>query len=179
MAKSYKITIVNGEGTAEVLKDNYTVTVASTGYDESTILPSTVDITSEEDSYSFTVGATGTLTLHVSDSGTPDGTAIVGATFVRCDSEGNTYGSPIESDNNGNAVFNNVPYASTEAPIIYYKQTASDGEHDFDTTLQQISLEEETLTKEVLNSAAALKTFTITDANYNGLPIVSAEIGLN
>lgn len=121
MAKEHIIPITNGAGSKELADGNYTVTSSVAGYDNSSIDPSTLEIIEGVNDYSFTIEATGTLTLHVSDDGTEIGIPLVGAAFYRCDSEGNTYGEQIVSDDEGNAVFNNVPYAESDAPIIYFK----------------------------------------------------------
>ena len=179
MAKPYTISIVNGEGSANILNGEYSVSTNVTGYDNSTIDPTSVTIVEGTNSYDFAVGATGTLTIHVSDNGTASGISIVGATFIRCDSLGNTYGTEITSDSSGNAVFANVPFDSTNAPLIYYKQLSSDGEHDFDDTLKNTSLSTQTGTVEVLNPSPALRTINYTDLNYDGLKIDSGSITLS
>ena len=176
MAKT--ITITNGSGTSNLINDTYTVTSNTNGYDNTSILPSSVDIVSGTNSYSFTIGATGTLTLHVTDTGTAGGTPIVGAIFIRTDSLGNEYCTTITTDNNGDAVFDNVPFDSTNAPLIYYKQTASDGDHEFDNTVQNTSLTTNTSTLQIQNTIGAQRTITLTDANYANLPIGSGELTL-
>lgn len=176
MAK--QVIITNGTGSAELINDTYTVTADVTGYDNSSINPSTLNVVSGTNEYSFTIGATGTLTLHVTDNGTTSGNPIVGATFIRTDVSGNEYGSPITSDSNGDAVFNNVPFSSTNAPIIYYKQTASDGDHEFVTTIQNTTLTTSTQTVEVENPQGATRTINLTDTNYANLPVDSGTITL-
>lgn len=162
----------------ELTDGNYTITSSVAGYDNSSIDPSTLEITEGVNDYSFTIAATGTLTLHVSDDGTEIGIPIVGAVFYRCDSEGNTYGEQILSDDSGNAVFNNVPYAESDAPIIYFKQISSDGEHTFDGELQNTTLTEETGIVEIANALVAERTISLTDANYANLPISDGFITL-
>ena len=169
MAKT--ITITNGVGTSSLINDTYTVEANVTGYDNTSINPSSVNVVEGTNTYSLTIAANGTLTLHVTDTGTQQGTPIVGATFIRCDSQGNTYGSVITSDTNGDAIFNNVPYASSNAPVIYYKQTASDGDHEFDNTLQQTTMTTSTSTVEVQNPIGATRTINLYDANYANLPL--------
>ena len=75
MAKPYVISIVSGTGSSDIATDEYTVTAVAAGYDTSSISPSTITITDEAD-YAFTIAATGTLTLHVSDDGTEAGTQL-------------------------------------------------------------------------------------------------------
>ena len=147
------IPITNGKGSKELADGEYTVTASIAGYD--------------------------ILTLHVTDNGTDISIPVVGTTFHRCDSEGTTYGDVVTTDDSGNAVFNAVPY-STEgnAPTIYFKQITSDGEHTFSVDLQNTTLEEETKTVEIENPMAAERTFSITDANYEGLPITDGQITL-
>lgn len=174
MAKT--ITITNGSGTASLINDTYAVTANVGGYDNSSINPASVSIVNGTNSYAFTIAATGTLTLHVTEDGTAQGTPIVGATFVRTDSSGNEYGSVITTDAQGDAVFNNVPFADTGAPLIYYKQTASDGNHEFDATVASTTLTASTETIEIQNTIGATRTINLTDANYNNLPIDNATL---
>jgi len=176
MAKIVDIT--NGTGTVELINDTYTVTAEVTGYDNSTINPSSITVDEATNTYAFTISGTGTLTLHVTDTGTTAGTPIVGATFIRTDSAGTEYGSVITTDTEGNAVFNNVPFADTNAPLIYYKQTASDGDHEFDGTVQSTSLTTQTETIEIINTPGATRTINLTDANYENLPIETASLTL-
>lgn len=179
MAKPYTVNITNGQGSAEVLNDTYTVTANVTGYDNATIDPSSLQVVDGTNNYAFTISATGTLTLHVTEDGTSTGTPIVGATFIRTDSTGTEYGNLITTDATGNAVFNNVPFAQTGAPIIYFKQIASDGEHEFDTLVQNTTMTESTFTLEIINAAPALRTFTLQDANYENLNIDTGSITLS
>ena len=176
MAKN--ITIINGTGTSNLINDTYTVTANVTGYDNASILPASVDIVEGTNSYAFTIAATGTLTLHVTEDGTSEGTPIIGATFIRTDSAGTEYGTPITTDSNGDAVFNNVPFAATGAPTIYYKQTASDGDHEFVSTVQNTTMTTSTETVEIENTLGAQRTITLTDTNYANLPIDAGNLTL-
>ena len=176
MAKT--ITITNGEGTGAILNGNYSVGALVNGYDNSSINPSSVNIVAGTNSYAFTISANGTLTLHVSEDGTQSGTPIIGATFVRLDSNGQEYGNQITTNSEGNAIFENVPFASENAPIIYFKQTASDSEHEFNDQVQSITMSASTQTLEIQNAAPANRTFTLTDANYENLPIITGTMTL-
>lgn len=173
------ININNGTGTGEIINGTYTVTSTVTGYDNTSINPSSVTVESGTNTYAFTISATGTLTLHVTEDGTTTGTPIIGATFIRTDSTGTEYGTAITSDTNGDAVFNNVPFDATNAPLIYYKQTASDGDHEFDQTVQNTSLTTSTATVEIINQPGATRTINLTDSNYSNLPIESGILTLN
>jgi len=173
------INITNGTGSSDILNGTYTVTSDVNGYDNLSINPSDVTIESGVNSYSFTISATGTLTLHVTEDGTSSGTPIVGATFYRTDSAGTEYGNVITTDSNGDAIFNNVPFSESNAPTIYYKQTASDGNHEFIDTVQSTTLTTSTSTIQMQNALGELRTITLTDANYNDLPIESGTITLN
>ena len=178
MAKPYTINITNGTGSANILNDIYNVNANVPGYDNTTILPANLDVVAGTNNYTLTISASGTLTLHVTETGEASGTPIVGATFIRTDAAGNTYGNVVTTDETGNAIFNNVPFAEHDAPLIYYKQTASDGEHEFDDTVKSISLTTSTLTFEVINALPATRTIVLTDANYTNLP-VDGELTLN
>lgn len=179
MASQHIIPITNGKGSKELADGSYTVEATASGYDASTITPSTQEITEGVDSYSFTLAATGVLTLHVTDDGTDIGIPIVGASFHRCDQEGTTYGEAIVSGEDGNAIFNAVPYDADTPPIVYFKQINSDGEHTFDGTLQNVEMDAETKVVEIANGDAPTREFTLTDANYEGLPIADGEITLS
>lgn len=160
-----------------ITNGTYNVSANVPGYENATITPTSQIIEDAEGSYTFTIAATGTLTLHVSDDGTEAGTPIVGATLVRCDSVGNVYGDPITSDDSGNAVFENVPFSEEgDAPVIYYKQTASDTEHNFEVELYNTTLDSDTKTVEIFNEPAVQKEIKLTDQNYSGLPIEQGEI---
>lgn len=180
MAVEHVIPITNGKGSKELSNGTYSVTASVLGYDDSTINPAEQEITEGVNSYSFTIGATGTLILHVTDEGTDIGIPIEGATFYRCDADGNTYGEIITSDAEGNAVFNSVPFSAEEgAPIVYFKQTASDGEHTFSDALQNTTLDSDTKTVEIANPMAPEREINLTDANYDGLPIADGSLTLS
>lgn len=173
------INIVDGVGTSEIINGDYTVTAEVNGYDNTTINPASVSIVDGTNTYAFTIAADGTLTIHVTEDGTTTGTPVVGATFIRTDATGTEYGSIVTSDSNGDAIFDNVPYDATNAPVIYYKQTASDGEHEFSTDVQNTSMTASTSTVEIINARGANRTINLTDANYSGLPVDSGTITLN
>lgn len=173
------ININNGQGSEELINGQYTVEANVTGYENTSINPNSISVVEGTNTYQFTISATGTLTLHVTEDGTTTGTPIVGATFVRTDSTGTEYGRVITTDSNGAAVFNNVPYDAISAPTIYYKQTASDGDHEFINTVQQATLTTSTSTVEIQNAPGATRTITLTDANYSNLPIESGTLTLN
>ncbi len=170
------INIQNGVGTGELVNDTYTITAEVTGYENTTINPSSITVDASTDTYSFTISADGTLTLHVTEDGTTTGTPIVGATFSRTDSTGVEYGSIITTDSNGDAVFLNVPYATSSAPTIYYKQLSSDGNHEFDDTVQSTTSTTQTSTLEITNAPGATRTINLTDENYSNLPIDTATL---
>lgn len=172
------VIITNGTGTESLINGTYTVSAQVTGYDNTSIDPTSLTVTEGTNSYSLTIAATGTLTIHVTEDGTAAGTPVVGATFIRTDSAGTTYGTTITTDNNGDAIFNNVPFDATNAPTIYFKQTASDGNHEFDNTVQNTTLTTSTSTLEIQNPIGATRTLTLTDENYANLPIESGTINL-
>lgn len=172
------ITITDGCGSAVVANGTYTVTANAAGYDNTSITPSSVNITQGTDTYAFTIAANGTLTIHVTEEGTAGGTPIASAAFVRTDKAGTQYGPVITSDASGNAIFENVPFG-TGAPPVYFRQTASDGAHEFVDTLQSIALTTQTQTMEIQNSAGSTRTINLTDSNYEKLPIENATLTLN
>lgn len=171
-----QVIITNGVGSVDLINGSYSVVADVNGYDNASIDPTSVTVDAATTSYSFTISATGTLTLHVTEDGTSAGNPIIGATFIRTDSEGNEYGTAITTDSTGNAVFNNVPYDTTNAPAVYYKQTESDGDHEFDNTVQSTTLTTQASTVEVINQPGATRTINLTDANYENLPIGTATL---
>lgn len=174
MAK-YEVEIKSGTGTLNIPNGTYSVESDTAGYDNTTIAPKQIEITNNIDTYNFTLSSHGTLTFHVTETGTKEGSAIVGAKFVRCDKEGNSYGDEIITDNSGNASFNNVPNdSSIKAPVVYYKQILSDEFHQFDPSLQMTVLNMDFETIEVANPLPSSKTFKLGEEQYNELPI---EIG--
>ena len=180
MARQHIVPITNGKGSKELANLAYTITSSTLGYDDTTITPAEQEVSEGVDNYDFTIAATGTLTIHVSDDGTDIGIPIVGATFSRCDAEGTTYGDPITSTEEGNVIFTAVPFSADEkAPVIYFKQTSSDGEHTYNAELQNTTLAEETKIIELANEAAVTRNFNFTDATYSGLPIADGQVILN
>lgn len=172
------ISITNGVGTSNISNGTYSVTASVGGYDDTSILPSSVTVVEGTDSYNFTIGATGTLTIHVTEDGTAGGTPVVGAKFKRADSSGNQYGSEVTTNENGDAVLQNVPYADSGAPNVYYIQLSSDGAHEFSDTVASTTLTTETATVQVTNAPSVLRTINLYDANYENLPISSGTITL-
>ena len=110
----HTIPITNGKGSIELVTGTYNAQAVAGGYDASTLDPKSVTIIDGTPTYAFTISAKGTLTLHVTDTGNPDtGVQIVGAKFVRTDNVGNIIGSEIVTNQDGNAVFNNVPFSAS------------------------------------------------------------------
>lgn len=177
MAKTIEIT--NVSGSASIINGSYCVTSSVAGYDNTTINPSSVTIDQQTNTYNFTISATGTLTLHVTEDGTAQGTPIVGATFARTSFNGTEYGATITTDSNGDAVFNNVPYDACNAPIVYYKQLTSDGDHEFNQAVQSTTLTTSTQIVEIENAPGATRKINLTDANYANLPIEDGTLTLS
>lgn len=175
----YKISIVDGTGTKRLPNGEYNVTSNVPGYIDATLNPPKITVENNIKTYNFTISAGGTLTIHVTDTGTTSGVPIVGAEFYRCDQEGVTYGTAIITNEQGNAIFQNVPYDATDAPEIYYKQTASDGEHSYDDSVQNTTLTTFSKTIELQNEDTLTRTLKLTDDSYGNLPIENGELTLN
>lgn len=174
----YIVSINNGVGTKEFVEGNYLVSASVLGYDSTTLNPSRITISSDTSSFDFNLAATGKLILHVSETGEDSGSPVADAIFYRCDSLGNVYGDAITTDSVGSATFLHVPYASSNAPYVYFKQVSGDLGHTFNKEVQKIMLTSEETTMEIQNAKAPERTFKLTDANYLGLPIESGEIVL-
>ncbi len=166
---TYNVTINNGTGSQVMQAGSYDVTATAFGYDTSTLTPKTFTATGAPATQAFTLSANGTLTLTVNDTGAAGGTPVTGGSFVMTDETGATeYGQPITVDGSGNAVFNNVPYGTTDQPFrLYFKQlTAADGFNPVQGVVT-VDMTAQTQTEYVQNAAAAEQTFTLTDANYD------------
>lgn len=177
---NYNVEINNGSGSASVKKGTYSVSVVATGYDNSTLNPTTFTATDSAGSQTFTVSASGTLTFIVNETGAQGGTPITSGTIVMTDSTGNVqYGSPITVSSNGEAIFPNVPYGDGTSPYtLYFKQLTSDDNHNIYEGVLTVNLTAQTQTEYIQNNPIALQTFTLTDATYTGLPVKSATLTL-
>ena len=173
----HTIPITNGKGSIELVAGIYNATAIAGGYDASTLNPKSVTIIDGTDTYAFTISAKGILTLHVTDTGDPNtGVQIVGAKFIRTDSTGTIVGNEITTNEDGNAVFNNVPFAETGSTAIYYKQISSDGGHTFEDTVKSIIMTEETETVQITNPPAPVRNFTLMDESFPNIPIIDGQI---
>ena len=168
MAKT--IIITNGVATDNIANGSYEVSANVSGYDNASLNPSHITVSEGVSEYAFTIGANGNLTIHVTEDGTSGGTPVVGATFYRTDSEGTVYGDAVVTDSEGNAILANVPYGDG-ALAVYYKQTASDGSHEFSDEVLSITMTNQNETVEITNQLASVRTISLVDANYANLPL--------
>ena len=173
----HTIPITNGKGSIELVNGVYNASAVVGGYDASTLEPKQVTIIEGTNDYTFTISAIGVLTLHVTDTGDKTtGVQIVGAKFVRTDSTGTVTGVEVVTDGDGNAVFNNVPFSSSESIEIYYRQITSDGGHTFDDGVKSIVMNSSTKTVEIANPAAPVRNITLTDASFPNIPIKDGQV---
>lgn len=173
----HTIPITNGKGSIELVNGVYNATAVVGGYDASTFNPKQVTIIDGTNDYAFTISAKGVLTLHVTDTGDKTtGVQIIGAKFVRTDSTGTITGVEVITNQDGNAVFNNVPFASSGSTEIYYKQITSDGGHTFDDSVKSIVMTTSTETIEIANPSAPVRNIMLTDASFPNIPIKDGQI---
>ena len=173
----HTIPITNGKGSIELVTGTYNAQAVAGGYDASTLNPKSVTVIDGTDTYAFTISAKGTLTLHVTDTGDPNtGIQIVGAKFIRTNSIGTIVGNEITTNENGDAVFNNVPFALTGSTAIYYKQISGDGGHTFDDDVKSITMTEASETVQITNPPAPVRNFTLMDASFPNIPIIDGQI---
>ena len=173
----HTISITNGKGSIELVNGVYNATAVVEGYEVSTLDPKQVTIMEGTNDYAFTISAKGVLTLHVTDTGDRiTGVQVVGAKFVRTDSTGTIIGVEAITDHDGNAVFNNVPFASSGSTEIYYKQITSDGGHTFDDTVKSIVMTTSTEIIEIANPTAPVRNIMLTDASFPNVPIKDGQI---
>lgn len=176
--KAYNVQISNGTGSVDLPDGSFSASASVSGYDSTTLNPLSVTVTAGVTVYDFTIGATGSLIFHVTETGESTGTPVEGAVFQRCDQTGTVYGDPVTTDSNGSATLANLPWATENAPKIYYKQTATATGHAFDDSVQEITLTQASTTKEIANPVLATRTINLKDANYSGYPIESGSMTL-
>ena len=151
MSNSYSVNILNGSGQKNILDGYYDTDAYVVGYVDSSLTPGRQTVTSDVDIYNFQIEAEGTLTIHVTESGLPIGVPVSGAKFIRCNKGGTQdYGTEITTEVGGLANFNNVPFG-LGAPKIYYRQTASDVNHSFSTSVLEITMTLILQTVEIVN----------------------------
>ena len=177
---NYTVTITNGTGSQAMNPGNYTVYSSyAPGYDMETLSPTTYTATAQTGTGAFTVSASGTLTIVFNETGAQGGTPITSGTVVMTNSTGDIqYGSVINIDTNGTAVFNNVPYGSAQSPYtLYFKQLTSDANHNIYEQVFTVGMGAQTQTEYIENTSKAIsQSFTLTDANYSGLPVENAVL---
>ncbi len=175
---NYNVTITNGAGSQTMQAGTYNVAATAAGYDVSTLTPATYTATENAGNGAFTLAANGTLTLKVNETGAEGGTAVTGGTVVMTDSTGNTqYGNAVTIDGSGNAVFTKVPFGDGATPyVLHFKQLTSDATHNAFEGVITVNMTSNEQTEYLRNTAAAQQNFTVTDANYSGLPVNNATL---
>ena len=176
----YSVTITNGTGSQAMNPGNYEVNASyAPGYDTTTLSPTTYTATSPSGTGAFAIEASGTLTIIFNETGAQGGTPITSGTVVMTDSTGQTqYGSVVNINSSGTAVFNNVPYGSAQSPYtLYFKQLSSDTNHNVYPNVFTVGMGSQTQTEYILNSPnSTTQTLTLTDATYTGLPVGNAVL---
>lgn len=176
----YNVSITNGEGSQTMDIGSYSVSaIYAPGYNMESLSPTTYDVTSAGGTGAFLLSACGTLTITFNETGAAGGTPITSGTVVMTDSTGETeYGSVVTIDSTGTATFDNVPYGSEQsAYTLYFKQLTSDENHDVFAGIFAVGMGMQTQQEYVLNTLKpVLQNFTLTDANYSGLPIKDATL---
>ena len=177
---NYDITITDGTGSQTMNLGNYNVSATyAPGYDMTTLSPTTYTVGTSTQTGAFTLSSTGTLTIIFNETGAQGGTPITSGSVVMTDSTGQTqYGSVVQIDSNGVATFNNVPYGSTQsAYTLYFKQLTSDEDHNIYENVFAVGMGDQTQTEYIENAPkSSLQNFTLTDANYTGLPVYNAAL---
>lgn len=173
----YNVNIVDGEATVDLPTGDYTVSAVTVdGYQLDTLTPTTITVTETSTNHDFTIAATGNLTLHVSVDGAPGGTAVAGATFARCDKDGNIIaGSEQTTDASGTITFSNTPYGDPTSKI-YIKNTVAPLGYALIEDILEFSPTSQTETFEVAVPLVYTQTIGLTDANYSGLGIENATL---
>ena len=174
---NYNVQITNGSCSADMKKGTYSVTVSANGYDATSLSPTSYTATESAGTGNFTVSADGVLTLVFNETGAEGGTPVISGSVVMTDSAGTTeYGSAVNINATGQAVFNNVPYSAETPYVLYFVQKATDDNHNLYDGVITVNMASATQTEYIVNSPIAAQTFTITDANYAGLPVANATL---
>lgn len=174
---NYNVQITNGSGSEKMLSGSYSVTVSANGYDATSLSPTSYTATAAGGTGNFTVSANGVLTVVFNETGEQGGTPVTSGSVVMTDSTGETeYGSPVTVNSSGEAVFNNVPFNLDNPYQLHFKQLSSDSDHAPYSGVFTVGMGTETQTEYVVNEPLNSQTFTLTDANYSGLPVEAATL---
>ena len=174
---NYNVEITNGNGSQNMKKGDYSVTVSANGYEATTLSPTSYSASASSGTGNFTVSANGVLTLTFNETGASGGTAVTSGSVVMTDSTGATeYGSPVNIGANGEAVFNNVPYGAETPYVLYFVQKSTDDSHNVYEGVITVNMASASQSEYVINLPIANQTFSLTDANYSGLPVASATL---
>ena len=175
MAK-HNVKISDGKGSIRLVEGVYNASASVPGYDSSTLTPTSVEFRDDVETYTFSISAKGVLTIHVSEEGVSGSVPVVGAKFVRANSDGGLVSQEAITDESGNAVFRNVPYSSTSKPRVYFKQLLGDDVHSFSEDLNSVEMNEENVVMEVQNPLAANRNFVLTDTNFANITIADGDL---
>jgi len=170
---NYNVTITNGTGSERMAEGVYDVSITSPGYESTSLNPTTYTVTKSEGKGTFTVSANGSLVLTFNETGEAGGTPITSGSVVMTDSTGTTeYGTAVKISSTGEASFANVPYGTAAEPItLYFKQLSTDESHYIAENVISVSMTSSSETQYVENLPFGKQSFTVTDANYSGLPV--------
>ena len=176
---NYDVTITNGVGSKNMEPGTYTVSATyAPGYELTSLEPTSYTVASGS-SGAFTLAANGTLTITFNETGAEGGTPIPSGTVVMTDPTGETqYGSAVNIDSNGVATFENVPYGSAQsAYTLSFKQLTSDENHNIYPDVFTVGMGAQTQSEYIINTPKAIEqNFTVTDANYTGMPVNDASL---
>ncbi len=176
MGRRHTVNISNGQGKIKIVNGTYKVSATAAGYDSDSLTPQNVSIIEGTNEYTFNITASGTLTLHVTETGESSGTQVIGAKFIRTDSNGTIIGKDATTDSNGDAIFQNVPFSSNQTAEIYIKQITSDGAHTFEETVKTIKMTTDAETVQITNPQATERTISLVDTNYINIPVKDGQI---
>ena len=85
------------------------------------------------------------------------------------------YGSPVSINTAGVAIFDKVPHDLETPYMLYFKQLASDENHNKYEDVIAVGMGDVTQTEYIQNLPIAEQSFTLTDANY-GFPVADATL---
>lgn len=176
MGRRHTVNIKDGTGKIKIVNGTYKVSASAAGYDSDSLNPQSIFIVEGTNEYTFNITASGTLTLHVTETGESSGVQVVGAKFIRTDINGTTIGKDVTTNSDGDAIFQNVPFSSNQAAEIYIKQLSSDGAHTFEETVRTIKMSNDAETIQITNPQAAERTISLVDTNYVNIPVKDGQI---
>ncbi len=176
----FNINITNGKGSAKIPAGSYLAVVDAPGFDNGSLLPIMVNLPNQSTTTALTISAKGTLTIIFNETGEESGQRIISGAVVMTDATGQTqYGSIVNINSNGEAVFENVPFGSIENGYeLYFVQLSTDDNHRINQSAFSVVMEVSNKTHHVKNEALIEQHFTVQSVDYENMVLNNATLTL-